>query len=488
MITWMQKHRKYLVVTIWISVIAFVGAGFVGWGAYSFSNKDTLVAEVGKKEVTINELQDEYSKIYSFYANMFGNNFNKEMADKLQLEQVAIKNLIDTTLILNLADEFGVLASDEEVTKKIISIESFQENGIFDRDKYIATLQGIGLKPKDFESSIKKEVLISKVTDIFDLNSTALELDAMNSAFYMQDRVFLEKIDANSFELDINETNIKEYWEKNKINYQTQTIYEVKMLEVALKDMNLSEDKMQEYYNLNKLNFKDNDGKVLSFEEARERVEKEAKLKEAKTEALKQYLELKKDRLQVQIIKISENDVSFNPNVLTGLRDLNVSETLKPIEVENGFLVLKLVNKILPKTMEYEEARSLAEVDLKNTMKTELLEKESKARMGNFEGEDLGFISRDDVSKLNLAEEEASGAMERIFSSIEPRGYILLNDKAILFRIVAQELSQEGDMKNFEFINQNLLSIKNELINSKILDILQKRYEIKLYYKNDKGN
>ena len=37
MITWMQKHRKYLVVTIWVSTIAFVGAGFVGWGAYDLN-------------------------------------------------------------------------------------------------------------------------------------------------------------------------------------------------------------------------------------------------------------------------------------------------------------------------------------------------------------------------------------------------------------------------------------------------------------------
>ena len=47
MITWMQKHHKYLVVTIWISVIAFVGAGFVGWGAYSYGdNKGSIVVSV----------------------------------------------------------------------------------------------------------------------------------------------------------------------------------------------------------------------------------------------------------------------------------------------------------------------------------------------------------------------------------------------------------------------------------------------------------
>jgi len=40
MITWMQTHKKWLIITIWIATIAFVGAGFVGWGAYSYGKKE----------------------------------------------------------------------------------------------------------------------------------------------------------------------------------------------------------------------------------------------------------------------------------------------------------------------------------------------------------------------------------------------------------------------------------------------------------------
>ena len=47
MISWMQKHNKYLVWTIWIATIAFIGAGFVGWGSYSFGSKAGNVAKVG---------------------------------------------------------------------------------------------------------------------------------------------------------------------------------------------------------------------------------------------------------------------------------------------------------------------------------------------------------------------------------------------------------------------------------------------------------
>ena len=65
MITWMQKHKKYLIVTIWISTIAFVGAGFVGWGQYKYGDKAGTVAKVGKVDISLGELQTSYSNLYA---------------------------------------------------------------------------------------------------------------------------------------------------------------------------------------------------------------------------------------------------------------------------------------------------------------------------------------------------------------------------------------------------------------------------------------
>ena len=55
MITWMQRHKKWLVITIWISTIAFVGAGFVGWGSYEYGKQGGVVAVVGDREVSVEE-------------------------------------------------------------------------------------------------------------------------------------------------------------------------------------------------------------------------------------------------------------------------------------------------------------------------------------------------------------------------------------------------------------------------------------------------
>lgn len=71
MIGWMQKHKKYLIITIWISTIAFVGAGFVGWGSYSFSGTSNAVAVVGDRKISIEKLQREYAKLYNLYNQLF---------------------------------------------------------------------------------------------------------------------------------------------------------------------------------------------------------------------------------------------------------------------------------------------------------------------------------------------------------------------------------------------------------------------------------
>ena len=80
MITWMQRHRKYLVITIWISTFAFIGAGFVGWGQYKYGEKSGAVAKVGDISITNRELQQAYSQLFDRYSRMFQGQFDQEQA------------------------------------------------------------------------------------------------------------------------------------------------------------------------------------------------------------------------------------------------------------------------------------------------------------------------------------------------------------------------------------------------------------------------
>lgn len=83
MITWMQRHKKWLVVTIWISTIAFVGAGFVGWGSYNYGKTGGDMAKVGDVTISYKDVNDQYNRLYSQYSETFGEQFNQEVAKKL---------------------------------------------------------------------------------------------------------------------------------------------------------------------------------------------------------------------------------------------------------------------------------------------------------------------------------------------------------------------------------------------------------------------
>ncbi len=170
MITWMQRHKKYLVVTIWISVIAFVGAGFVGWGAYDFnSDRASAIAKVGDRKITVQEYQLAYANYYNFYNNTLGGTLTQEKADKMGLEKLVIQSIINETLILAYADEIGLRATDAEVKKTLASDTAFQKNGVFDKETYYRVIKQSQLKPKDYETGLKKQILLTKVQKILNL-------------------------------------------------------------------------------------------------------------------------------------------------------------------------------------------------------------------------------------------------------------------------------------------------------------------------------
>ena len=175
MISWMQHNRKYLIVTLWLSAIAFVGAGFVGWGSYKYGSKATAIARIGNVDIKLAELQMAYSNLYGYYNQMFGGKFDKDMAKEMRLEESAFDILKREALLLNLAEEFGLKILDKEIAENIIRNESFFKNGIFDRGQYEAILLNSRITPKEYEDRLAKSILITKLRELMPVVTTHFE-------------------------------------------------------------------------------------------------------------------------------------------------------------------------------------------------------------------------------------------------------------------------------------------------------------------------
>ena len=440
MITWMQRHKKWLVITIWISTFAFVGAGFVGWGSYKYGTSSSSVATVGKKEIKISDLQNEYNSLYSKYQNAFGEAFNQEMAKQFKLKEAAYTAVIQKFTLLNYADELGLYATDKEIAKYLVQIPAFIKNGKFDKNIYLAVLKQNRTNPTDFEHQIGNDLLINKIQLILNSDVTTSEINNFAKLNSIQDRVSINIVKTADLKIDSSTQQLKKYWEQNKNNYKSLESYKIAVTKVKI----------------------DNDKKA------------------SKKEALKKYLKLKKDKLKFdETLTIDQNSDLFISANLKKISNATVSKVLKPLEDKNDFIIVKLLKKYPSKALPFDKVSTLVSSDYNIDKKHKLLKETVQKLTNNFTGYDIGFVSKNKKKNIEgLSEDETQQLITHIASSPIAINSLMLENKAIVYKITDSSFL-DNNISNNENLKNTLKSIKNNEILSSLLKQLQNRYEIK---------
>ncbi len=485
MISWMQKHRKYLVVTIWISTIAFVGAGFVGWGAYSYNqDKANSVATVGEKEITLDELQSTYSNLYNYYNRMMGGKLTKEAAEKLHLQDIALNQLIQEALLLNYAREHGIIALDDEILAKIQSIEAFQESGHFSKERYFQVLRSIGTDANKFEKNIKKEIIIEKLTKLLKLPATSLDTKMLFASAYMQDKLAAKKITVDPASVKIEEDELKKFWEAHKNDYLSKKSYQLAAIKVTAAQIEVAEADIKAYYDEHKEMFRGADDKIVPFEESKERVKTKLQKKKAKTEVLKKYLALKNGKIEAdENITVTEGETDIP---LEKIRKSSVGSFIKTIELPEGFMTAQLIAITEPEPLAFEDAKKMVEKDLRREKARKLLEEKAKAAVAS--GKDLkeiDFVSREDSDKIDFLEkEEAAAFLNHLFSRPDKKGYYLLKNSAVIYEIREQKLYDADQfVQKRDTLKQSAEALKENTVRESLIKRLEKKYKIEKHFK-----
>lgn len=439
MISWMQKHKKWLVITIWISTIAFVGAGFVGWGSYSYGQNNEQIATVGTIDIQKKDLQKEYSGLYAQYQQMFGQEFTQETADKLKLEEQAYNNLVQKSLILNLAKGYGIDATNEEVLNEIVKFQAFFKDGKFDKDTYVKILSQNQTNPTDFEDSLKKDIIFYKTISIFNSFTSEKEMKTLSEIFFAQDNVSINIINANSIPKNYSNEDLKKYWESNKDKYKTNMKYKI-----AIKKIKATKDE-----------------------------------KESKNIALKTYIALKNNKEQFDNEQfIDDKNLEFQANLSTILNMKN-GEIAKPIKINDEFIIIKMISKISPNTLTFEQANETIKKDFEKSIVKQRLEEKRDLLLKNFTGINIGYINKEVPPAIQyLTAEETKQLVNDIFSSKTIINSSDFEDKIIVFKIEDTKIAPFDNQKN-QFLSQSINKIKNDEIIMSILDRLKNQYKIK---------
>lgn len=486
MISWMQRHRKYLVITIWISTIAFIGAGFVGWGQYSYGDKASAIAKVGDISLSQRNFQQAYSRLYGQYNQIFQGNFDEAKAKEFGLQQQALKSLVDSALILNLAKSYGLQVSDKELLENIKRQNYFFKDGRFDKETYKKVLAQNNMSMKEYEADTRDAMLTKKVLALLKSDASKLEIDAFNASAGIRDKISYKILTPDDVTVSTTDKELKPYWESNRFNFMTNPKYTIQTLTINITPSNPSETDIAEYYSANKHKFKNKDGKILSLADAKDAIIAALDDKAANKTALKKYIAFKKGKLDSSLSTktstIDSENQPYNAGIFDEITKLTPAKPyLKPRKVDNSYVVIKLIDTKAAEAKTYEAAKEDVKKQYVSEQKRFKLQELAEKSKDKFEGTATDFLSRDDVSKIKaLNKAQNTEFLGKMFESKSKRGYITLsNQNIVLYAILEQKMLNE----NITDQTNSVTSVKSRILDSGLINVLEEKYPTQIYVK-----
>lgn len=208
-------------------------AAFAIWGAGSVATTSRNYAgTIFGKKISPQEYRRSHSAVFNRAKMVYGDQLSK-MQKFLNLEGQAWDRLI----LLYYAKKKRVRVNNKEVINRIASMPSFQTEGAFDQKAYnYIVLNIFGVSPREFEESVREDIIISKVVDSVEENVSVAE-EELNQAYKTKNEkadISYILINPDSFKKDVTleETELEPFYNSQKERFRTQekrNVYYVKI-------------------------------------------------------------------------------------------------------------------------------------------------------------------------------------------------------------------------------------------------------------------
>jgi len=485
MISWMQKHNKYLVWTIWIATIAFIGAGFVGWGSYNVGSNAGNVAKVGSIGISQSKLNMAYSNLYAKYNEMFQGKLDEKQAKEMGLTSQAFNNVESQALMLNFAKDAGIIASDAELKTKIQSIKAFQKDGKFSKEIYDNYVLSQRKRAKDIEEIMREELIVEKTISLLNTQSLPLEVDSLSMAMHAADKIKYKILTQADVTYVSDEAKAKAYWESEKNNYMTTKEYDLSLVWTEGTNIAVTDAELKVHYEANAFNYTNAEGKQLSLEEANEALRKDVKLKKTKKSAQKAYIAFKKgSTTDIKTETLSVNDDTLTPEIWKEINSKSVGDILKPKIVGEKYVSIKINAIKEPAVMSFEEAKDKVTYAYDKQERKKALLTLAETTLKSFPSNDAiesEFLTlQKNVTIKSLNSEESLQFLQKLFTSNKEKGIISVLEKVIVYDILEQKILTKSDVNQTE-IDTTVKSLKKKLFDTNLHKMLAKLYPTETY-------
>lgn len=263
----MFLNKNNIIIKIVLAIIVLILV-ITGIEHFFFNNKDNkeYIVAVNKQKIVRDSVDNVFIGEKERQKQILGENFfiyNKDY--EKQLYQAILSQLIDEVLIEQYVKKINVKINDNHIKRIVFSQPAFLTNGKFDNEKYLTILRSTGLTVNKYVDEIRKRLSVQKF--LTTLTDTEFSLNNEIKSFFdlfAQRRIINDSIIKYDDFINIqqvNEEEIKKYYQENKNNFIEKDQITVKYFKIDAKDSKkekIDEIEIKNWYQQNKQKFTKN--------------------------------------------------------------------------------------------------------------------------------------------------------------------------------------------------------------------------------------
>jgi peptidyl-prolyl cis-trans isomerase D len=269
MLKTMRRNVKSLKPILWLIVATFIIAIFAIWGGagrLGEANRSNTLATVGGAKIKADEYFQALRTRLEAISKQFGGELNANLVQQLGVPQQALEQLIQQRLLLQIAADMGLRATDAEVRAAIVSDPRLQQDGQFvGFENYKRALEYSHIQLADFESDVRRGVLIQKVVGVLTAGLFVTDDEVWESYQKQNDSAKVEYLVAETAKAEITaaptEAELRAHFEENAASYRMPerrtADYVVLRTADLKKDVIVRDDEIAKYYRDNTAQFQE---------------------------------------------------------------------------------------------------------------------------------------------------------------------------------------------------------------------------------------
>ncbi|MDR8523235.1 SurA N-terminal domain-containing protein [Shewanella fidelis] len=249
-----------------ILILVILSFAFTGVSSYLGSSTEVAAATVNGEEISNSALEQAYQNERSRLEQQLGDMFATLAADDNYMQSVkqsVLERLVADKLLDQNAAELGLRVSDEQIKAAILAEPAFQTDGVFDNDRYLTILRGLGYQANTFRDMMRtdmtrRQLVATLVGSEFVLPGEAEYVAELQG----QTRdIDYKIIDATPYLADVSVTDeqIQTYYNANLAQFVRPEVVSLDYVELnaadIAKDITVTDAEAQAYYDEHKAQY-----------------------------------------------------------------------------------------------------------------------------------------------------------------------------------------------------------------------------------------